>query len=93
MERTRPSGDLAAVEIAGYDYGRPPSAKSPLSVDELRQIEQTTGWSDDDAEILRPTSGRLSSPSGENGQQLARSDWLAAASGQMVLWSKWQTRQ
>jgi hypothetical protein len=41
------------VEIPGYEYGSPASAKSPISLEESREIEQTIGWTDEDAEILR----------------------------------------
>jgi len=43
----------ANVNIAGYDYGQPSVARSPLSIEELRELEQTVGWSDADAETLR----------------------------------------
>jgi len=39
-------------EIPGYDYGRSVVAQSPVSLDELREIEQTTGWTEADADIL-----------------------------------------
>ena len=39
--------------IPGYGYGRDESAKSPLTIEELRQIEETIGWSQQDAETLR----------------------------------------
>ena len=39
--------------IHGYDYGKPIVARSPVSVDELRLLEATLGWSDEDARILR----------------------------------------
>lgn len=39
--------------IAGYDYGRPNVARSPVSLEELSQLEATVGWSDEDAECLR----------------------------------------
>jgi len=41
------------TQISGYDYGKPSVAHSPLSIEELRELEQTVGWSDADAEILR----------------------------------------
>jgi hypothetical protein len=41
------------VQIPGYDYGAPASAKSPVSRQELLEIEQTIGWTDEDAKILR----------------------------------------
>ncbi len=40
-------------QIAGYDYGKNTVAHSPLSIEELRELEQTVGWSDADAEVLR----------------------------------------
>jgi len=45
-------------QIAGYDYGRPQSAHSPVSIEELRQLETTIGWSEEDARILQ-RSGSL----------------------------------
>jgi hypothetical protein len=39
--------------IPGYDFGSPQSAKSPLSIEELRHLEQTVGWTDNDAELLK----------------------------------------
>jgi hypothetical protein len=39
--------------IPGYDYGTAKSAKSPVSLEELRQLEQTVGWSEADAAILQ----------------------------------------
>ena len=45
--------DLETTHISGYDYARPQSAHSPLSMEELRQLEATVGWSEDDARILQ----------------------------------------
>jgi hypothetical protein len=39
-------------EIAGYDFGSPHSAKSPVSAEELLQLEQTLGWTANDAQLL-----------------------------------------
>jgi hypothetical protein len=39
--------------ISGYDYGRRESAHSPLSMEELRQIEATVGWNQEDADTLQ----------------------------------------
>ena len=44
--------------IAGYDYGRPSAARSPVSLEELRQLEATVGWSGEDAELLLAHEGR-----------------------------------
>jgi Protoglobin len=39
-------------EIAGYDFGSPRSAKSPVSAGELLELEQTLEWTANDAELL-----------------------------------------
>jgi hypothetical protein len=39
--------------IPGYDFGRPDVPRSPVSLDELRQLEATVGWTDADADVLR----------------------------------------
>jgi hypothetical protein len=41
------------ASIAGYRYGQPDMARSPVSVGELRQIEMAVGWSEEDAAILQ----------------------------------------
>jgi Protoglobin len=43
---------VAAISIAGYDYGRPSAAHSPVSLEELRALEASAGWSEADAECL-----------------------------------------
>lgn len=48
----RPLGH-SDIEIPGYDYGRPAAAPSPISLDELRMIEQTIGWKEGDGQLLR----------------------------------------
>ena len=53
-ESTRPN-------IPGYDFGSPDSAQSPLSMEELRQLEQTVGWTGEDAQILRKHVGLFQS--------------------------------
>jgi hypothetical protein len=40
-------------DIAGYDYGRPDAARSPVSMEELRQLEAAVGWSQSDADTLQ----------------------------------------
>ena len=42
----------ATPSIPGYDYGTPRSAVSPVSESELSQLQQTAGWTDDDAAVL-----------------------------------------
>jgi hypothetical protein len=39
-------------EIHGYDYAKPSVVHSPVTLDELHQIEATIGWSDEDARTL-----------------------------------------
>src|SRR3954468_16784708 len=43
---------IMSEQIHGYDYGKASVARSPVSVDELHQLEATLGWSDEDARIL-----------------------------------------
>lgn len=38
--------------IPGYDFGSPQSAQSPLTLDDLHNLEQTIGWTDADRDIL-----------------------------------------
>ncbi len=39
--------------IPGYDFGSVKSAHSPVSAEELRQLEQTLGWTAGDEPLLR----------------------------------------
>jgi hypothetical protein len=43
--------------IPGYDYGTSKSAISPISETELLQLEQTAGWTPDDANCLAQHAG------------------------------------
>lgn len=43
-------------EISGYDYGKPSIGGSPVSIEELRQLEASAGWTDEDAKLLRAHS-------------------------------------
>lgn len=45
--------EIKPAAIAGYDYGKLDVPRSPLSMEELGQIEATVGWNDEDARILR----------------------------------------
>lgn len=38
--------------IPGYEFGTAKAAISPVSLDELRQLEQTIGWTKEDAKLL-----------------------------------------
>jgi hypothetical protein len=46
------AGPGPAVAIPGYDFGKSAIAHSPVSIEELRQIESSAGWSAEDATIL-----------------------------------------
>ena len=50
--------------IGGYTFGEPSVAASPVSIEELRQLEAAAGWSDDDALWLR-TAGETLIPQAE----------------------------
>jgi hypothetical protein len=39
--------------IPGYDYGAPRISRSPVSLEELRQLEMAVGWSGEDARTLQ----------------------------------------
>jgi hypothetical protein len=41
------------ISIPGYDFGRPQVAHSPLTLEELQQLEATIGWTTDDAAVLQ----------------------------------------
>jgi hypothetical protein len=38
---------------SGYDFGTTRVARSPVSIEELRQLEQAVGWTEEDAAVLR----------------------------------------
>jgi hypothetical protein len=44
---------ISEARIAGYDYGTARAARSPVTLDELRALEQTIGWEADDTEALK----------------------------------------
>ena len=49
----------ATTTIPGYEYGAAHVAQSPVTRDELRQLEATVGWSADDARVLRDAAELL----------------------------------
>ena len=75
--------DPETTQIPGYDYARPQSAHSPLSMEELRQLEATVGWSEDDARILQ----RSGSIFKEKAEQMVDS-WRSVIGAQPHL-AKW----
>src|SRR6185312_642262 len=52
MSKSTFAREIETPSIAGYDYGQAGVAHSPVSLEELRQLEQTVGWSDEDARTL-----------------------------------------
>ena len=42
-----------ARSIPGYDFGKSSIARSPVTMEELREIEMSAGWSDEDARVLQ----------------------------------------
>jgi hypothetical protein len=51
-ETTLTQNKSGQTNIAGYDYGKDQSADSPVTLEELRQLEASAGWTDDDARVL-----------------------------------------
>jgi hypothetical protein len=47
-----PQAEVESIPIPGYDYGTARVARSPVSLQELRELQQTVGWTDDDAQTL-----------------------------------------
>src|SRR5206468_2136363 len=45
--------DTEPASIPGYDYARPGVAHTPVSLEELRQLEAAVGWSEEDAQVLQ----------------------------------------
>jgi hypothetical protein len=43
----------ATNTIPGYQFGQPKTATSPVSLDELREIEAAVGWKQEDADVLQ----------------------------------------
>lgn len=41
-----------AAQIPGYDYGNPASTVSSLTEEELKQLQETVGWTVNDANVL-----------------------------------------
>jgi pimeloyl-ACP methyl ester carboxylesterase len=42
-----------AGSIAGYDYGKQNIPRSPVSLEDLKEIEATVGWTEEDAKLLQ----------------------------------------
>jgi hypothetical protein len=45
--------EVETDSIPGYDYGQTGVSRSPVSFDELRQLEEAVGWCAEDAQVLQ----------------------------------------
>ena len=57
--------------ISGYDYGRAKAADSPGSLEELRALEETLGWTPQDADALKLAAAVLAKASGNQGATIS----------------------
>ena len=55
-----PTNVQASSTIPGYDYGSESLPNSPVSVGELRFLEEATGWTEEDEKWLRAAAAILS---------------------------------
>ena len=83
MSKSTLAHEVETHSIAGYDYGRAGVARSPVSLDELHQLEATVGWSAEDARTLQ-SHGELFT---DNADQMVDS-WRAVIAAQPHL-AKW----
>jgi hypothetical protein len=44
---------IDTASIPGYDYASREAARSPVSLEEMHQLETTIGWSEEDAKVLQ----------------------------------------
>jgi hypothetical protein len=76
--------DMTTQEtISGYDYGNPAAAHSPVSIEELRQLEAAAGWTSEDAATLKRHAAIFET----NAEQMVDS-WRAVIGAQPHL-AKW----
>lgn len=83
MSKSTLAHEVETHSIAGYDYGRAGVARSPVSLDELHQLETAVGWSAEDARTLQ-RHGELFK---DNAEQMVDS-WRAVIAAQPHL-AKW----
>ena len=69
--------------IHGYDYGTARTAHSPITVDELRMLEQTVGWTKADGEAIAMAAEVLA------GQEEAMVDGWRSVIGEHEHLAKW----
>ena len=71
------------LDILGYDYGKAGAARSPITLDELRELEATVGWTGADAEAIAVAAEVLA------GQEEAMVDRWRAIIGDHPFLAKW----
>ena len=69
--------------IPGYDYGTARAARSPVTLDELRKLEQTVGWTEVDGDAIAMAAEVL------GGQEEAMVDSWRAIIGEHEHLAKW----
>ncbi|MBV8337128.1 MAG: protogloblin ApPgb [Alphaproteobacteria bacterium] len=72
-----------APVIPGYDYGAARAARSPVTVDELRMLEQTVGWTEADGDAVAMAAEVLA------GQEEAMVDSWRSIIGEHEHLAKW----
>jgi len=72
-----------APVIPGYDYGAARAAHSPVTVDELRMLEQTVGWTEADGDAVAMAAEVLA------GQEEAMVDSWRSIIGEHEHLAKW----
>ena len=70
-------------EIAGYDFGSERVGRSPVTLDELEQLQQTVGWTSTDADWLSKAAPILT----RHAEDLVN-DWRAQI-GRLPFLSQW----
>jgi hypothetical protein len=70
-------------DIQGYDYGTTRAARSPITLDELRELEATVGWTEDDDQAIAMAAEVLA------GQEEAMVDSWRAIIGNHPFLAKW----
>jgi hypothetical protein len=83
MSKSTLAHEVETDSIAGYDYGRTGVPRSPVSFDELRQLEETVGWRAEDAQVLQRHGDLFR----ENAEHIVDS-WRAVIGAQPYL-AKW----
>jgi Protoglobin len=76
-------GGISMPDTHGYDYGTASIARSPITLDELRELEMAVGWTGADAEAIAMAGEVLA------GQEEAMVDSWQAIIGDHPFLAKW----